>query len=159
MIQMQLEKLVINAVVNPLTVIFQCYNGELLHNFTITRIMRLLLQEISPIITSLPELQGIPNIPLRFSAHRLESIVRSVALKTKDNISSMLQDVNQGRETEIEYINGYIVRRGQDLGLTCSLNYMVVQMVKARQLMVSRQLQDEVPLRRDDVPTDSVGAE
>ena len=113
LLQLQLEKLAVNSVLNPLTVLLDARNGSILYNFAITRNMRLLLAETSLVIRSLPELQNIPNIAKRFSSQRLETLVVSVANTTRDNISSMLADVRAGRQTEVEYINGYIVKRAR----------------------------------------------
>ncbi|KAL5358202.1 ketopantoate reductase PanE/ApbA C terminal-domain-containing protein [Aspergillus floccosus] len=129
----QLEKLALNSVINPLTAIMDCKNGELLYNYSFTRIMRLLLMEISGVICALPELQGIPGIESRFSPERLRSLVTRLADKTAKNTSSMLQDVRARRTTEIEYMNGYIVRRGEELGVKCVVNYTIKHLVLAKQ--------------------------
>jgi 2-dehydropantoate 2-reductase len=114
--------------------------------------MRLMLAEISLVIRSLPELKGIPNVPFRFSAERLETLVIGIANKTANNISSMLADVRAGRPTEIDYINGYIVKRGEELGIKCLVNYAIMQTVNAKRLMAGRELQDIVPMANDPVP-------
>lgn len=141
----QLEKLVVNCLINPLTVMLDCRNGDILKNFAISRTMFLLLAEISTVIQALPEVQGIPNIKLRFSPERLEHLTVSVAQKTGLNISSMLQDVRRGTRTEIEYINGYIVRRGEELGIKPVMNYMLMQMVMGKQQMISREIDNYSP--------------
>ena len=144
--QHQIEKLAINAIINPLTVMFDCKNGELLENFSVTRVMRLLLFEISLVIRSLPELQNVPNVEVRYSPQRLEAQVIRIARQTSSNTSSMLQDVRAGRQTEVEYINGYIVRRGEEMGIRCVVNYMLEKMVIGKQQMTSRKLSDLIPL-------------
>ncbi|KAI9716091.1 MAG: hypothetical protein M1812_005518 [Candelaria pacifica] len=145
MMQQQLEKVAINAIINPLTVMFDCHNGDLLYNYRITRTMRLLLSEISLVVRSLPELQGLPNIKLRFAPDRLETLVVALAGRTSNNVSSMLQDVRKGRETEIDFINGYLVNRGEQMGMKCVMNYMLMQMVKGKKQMVDRDIDDFVP--------------
>ena len=146
--QLQIEKLAMNAIINPLTVLFDCRNGEILHNFAITRVMRLLLSEISLIIRSLPELRGVPNVNIRFSSEKLEAQVVNIATQTSMNHSSMLQDVRLGNETEIKYINGYIVRRGETMGFKCIMNYMLLQMVIGKQQMSSRKEREALPIER-----------
>jgi 2-dehydropantoate 2-reductase len=143
LLQLQLEKLAVNSVLNPLTVILDARNGSILYNFAITRTMRLLLAETSLVIRSLPELQNIPNVATRFSAQRLETLVVSVANTTRDNISSMLADVRGGRQTEVEYINGYIVKRGEEIGIKCVVNYSTMQMVVGKSTMVQREVRGE----------------
>jgi 2-dehydropantoate 2-reductase len=130
LIRLQIEKLVVNAMINPLTVIFNRRNGELFTNSKILALMRLLLQEASDVIRSLPELRNDPPTSQRFSAARLESIVLDVAKQTSKNTSSMLQDVKAGRQTEIDYINGYIISRGSQAGIDCRHNRKLVQLVK-----------------------------
>nr|POE90010.1 putative 2-dehydropantoate 2-reductase [Quercus suber] len=145
LLQLQLEKLAVNSILNPLTSLLDCRNGHLNANDGISRTMRLMLAETSLVINSLPELRSIPGVPMRFSSKRLEQICKSVANTTSENISSMLADVRAGNRTEIDYINGYIVKRGDELGIKCVVNYAIMQTVKAKQMVVKRELADEVP--------------
>ncbi|CAO2657725.1 Nn.00g038510.m01.CDS01 [Neocucurbitaria sp. VM-36] len=149
LLQLQLEKLAVNCVVNPLTVLLDARNGSILYNYALTRTLRLLLAEISLVIRSLPELQYIPNVAQRFDPGRLESRVINVAQLTKDNISSMLADVRAGRQTEIDCINGWIVQRGEELGIRCLCNYMMMQLVKGKANMVKLETGEGVPFVQD----------
>ncbi|KAJ4384335.1 2-dehydropantoate 2-reductase (Ketopantoate reductase) (KPA reductase) (KPR) [Didymella sp. IMI 355093] len=81
LLQMQLEKLAVNCIINPLSVLLDARNGALLYNYALTRTMRLLLAEISLVMRSLPELQYIPNVDSRFDPGRLETLVVGVAQK------------------------------------------------------------------------------
>lgn len=148
LLQLQLEKLAMNCIINPLTVMFDCRNGELLQNLNITRVFRLLLAEISLVIRSLPELQGVPNVTMRFSPERLELMVSTLSNKTSQNYSSMLQDVRAGKITEIDYLNGYIVRRGEEMGLKCVMNYMLLHMVKGKGFLQRTRDNDLLPFKR-----------
>lgn len=147
MLQLQLEKLAMNCIINPLTVMYDCRNRELLDSDNFRRVIRLLLAEISLVIRSLPELQGLPNVVMRFSPDRLEHMVFNLSRKTGENISSMLQDVRAGKVTEIDYLNGYIIRRGEKLGITCVLNYMILQMVKGKGYLQRTRDEAELPLQ------------
>lgn len=143
-LQAQLEKLAVNAVMNPLTALLDSRNGALLYNYAITRCMRLILAEVSLVVRQLPELRSLPNTATRFSAARLETLVVSVTYRTRNNISSMAADVRAGRRTEIDYINGFIVRKGEEMGIKCLINYFLVQMVKGKHTMVDRERSEEV---------------
>lgn len=145
-IQFQLEKLAINCVINPLTVLADCKNGELLYNYSLSRVQRLLLIEISAVICALPELQGVPGIQARFAPERLRTLAVGVANKTAENTSSMLQDVRSAKETEIVYLNGYIVKRGEELGIKCALNYMILQLIQGKAKMNSKRAAGDIPL-------------
>src|SRR5437870_5134414 len=43
---------------------------------------------------------------------------------------SMGQDMQKGRRTEIEFLNGYVVREGEKVGLSCSANAVLTDIVK-----------------------------
>jgi len=146
LLQHQLEKLAVNSILNPLTSLLDARNGALLHNFALTRTMRLMLAETSLVIRSLPELAGLPHAQTRFSAARLEQLVVSVAERTRGNVSSMLADVRAGRRTEIEWINGYVVRRGEEVGVKAVVNYAMMQAVIGKQMMVWREVEGAVPV-------------
>ncbi|TID17029.1 Ketopantoate reductase ApbA/PanE [Venturia nashicola] len=145
LLQAQLEKLATNAIINPLTVLIDARNGALLYNYALSRVARLLLAEISLVLRTLPELQNIPNVSTRFSTERLETKVVALSTATASNISSMLADVRHGRRTEIDYVTGYIVKRGEELGISCFMNYLIMQIVKGKQQVIDKERQDDLP--------------
>jgi 2-dehydropantoate 2-reductase len=57
--------------------------------------------------------------------------VLQVCERTASNISSMLADVQAGRQTEIEWINGSVCRLAARHGLQAPLNASMVQLVQA----------------------------
>ncbi len=109
--QRQLAKLAINAVINPLTAIHQCRNGELLAPSRYTELVAL-ANEIDRILCG-------------YSAHWQGNTLRQaeqVAQQTAHNISSMLADVQAGRPTEIDFINGWLVAQADRLGIDAPVN-------------------------------------
>lgn len=144
-LQQQFDKLAVNCIINPLTAILDCKNGALLYNFYFNRVVRLLLAEISLVIKSLPELKNVPNVNMRFDTLRLERMVFTIANTTAENYSSMVQDIRSGRLTEIDYINGYIVKRGEEMGIHCVMNYMLMHIVKGKNKYSSQEKADLLP--------------
>ena len=43
---------------------------------------------------------------------------------------SMLQDVIKGRRTEIDYLNGYVVGKGREVGIPTPTNEVITRLVK-----------------------------
>ncbi|RAL10563.1 putative 2-dehydropantoate 2-reductase [Aspergillus homomorphus CBS 101889] len=146
----QLEKLAIQCVLLPLTALMQVKNGDILYNYSITRVMRLLLLEISSVICALPEIQSVPGVEARFSPERLRRMVTQLADRTADETSTMSQDVHHRRTTEIEYLNGYIVRRGEELGLSPAMNYMIKHLILGKSYEIKQREASAIPI---DVPT------
>ncbi|KAJ5594472.1 uncharacterized protein N7459_000680 [Penicillium hispanicum] len=146
LLQWQLEKLAVNCIINPLTALSDCKNGDILYLMSCTRVMRLLLFEISSVICALPELQGVPGIEARFSPERLRRQVIDVAAKTGANTSSMAQDMKNRNSTEIDFMNGWIVRRGEELGIKCVLNYMIQHLVTTKSMIKKRDEAKAIPI-------------
>lgn len=115
-------KLVINAAINPLTALLRVPNGELLERPA----ARELLAEAALEAASVALKQGIilpyPDPVLA---------VQEVARNTAANYSSMLQDVMRGTITEIEAINGAIVKMGEHFGVPTPVNRMLWRLVKS----------------------------
>ena len=105
------HKLAINSVINALTAIYQCANGELInHPQGRPRLQQLCIetQDVMARLGIAPMGQGLLKTALR--------ILQQTAL----NKSSMLQDCQAGRPTEVEAINGYIIEQGALYHLPCA---------------------------------------
>ncbi len=144
---MQLQKLAINAVIGPLSVIYDCYNNELLCNYQVSRSIKLLVREISTILYRLPEVYRTAKIEKLFSAEKLESIIVGVLGKTGKNTTRMLQAVRNGERTDIDFYNGYLVRRAMELGIDCPHLEMIVAVVKGKQIIRNRGKGSFIPFR------------
>ena len=122
-------KLAANCVCNPLTTLHQCTNGELSQKVkAFPSKMHDVLQEIClahRIVTDVKQQQQQqqPNQqkqPLEYGP--LYNFVEKVIEDNASNTTSMLQDVLHKRPTEIDYLNGYVVRVGDKQGLDFVMN-------------------------------------
>lgn len=120
------QKLAINAGINPFTALLNCNNGTLSGHPLFEARIQAVCQETAQVMCATLPGSGNPES----CAADLEARVRSVIRSTAANISSMLQDVRAGRPTEIDAINGYIVQRGQALGISTPTNQWLCASVK-----------------------------
>jgi 2-dehydropantoate 2-reductase len=139
---LQLEKLVINSVINPLTAIIDCEIGKLFadHGDMMPQVVGALIREASIVLTSLvldPVGQkilggGADDVPprrdlgrealiQRFSFSNLRLIVYDAGQKLRTHTSSMLQDVRAGKPTEIQEYNGWLLKAAESLNLGYAL--------------------------------------
>jgi 2-dehydropantoate 2-reductase len=116
-----LHKLLINAVINPLTALLRVRNGELMESIERMKLMKALFDETFDILS----VYGLRE-PIE-----LWDKVLQVCVATKDNESSMLQDVTLHKETEIEFINGAICRMAVGQGREAPWNEVLTALVKA----------------------------
>jgi len=136
----RLRKLVVNAVINPLTAVLRCKNGELSQSSHSRRCVEMLVAEIAPVVRALID-TDTPSDGGGFSHEELYPLVVQTCEMTGANTSSMLQDVQAGRGTEIDYINGYVVAQAKRLGLPCRRNELMVGLVKKRETMSDQGLE------------------
>ncbi|MCB9435610.1 MAG: 2-dehydropantoate 2-reductase [Anaerolineales bacterium] len=125
-------KLAINAAINPLTALLRIPNGVLLQSAWTRQIMAEAARETALVAAE----QGI-ILPFADVLAACET----VALKTANNRSSMLQDVFRGVETEIEVICGAVVREGQRLGVPTPNNLMLYNLIKALEISASERIE------------------
>lgn len=116
-------KLAVNAAINPLTALHGVKNKFVVIDENLFRIATMVVSEAEKVA----EKYGIemPVDPLR-------EVVR-VAEATGENYSSMLQDLMQGKKTEIDYINGEIVLRGRGVGVPTPVNEVLWLMIKHKE--------------------------
>ncbi|MCX5697537.1 MAG: 2-dehydropantoate 2-reductase [Candidatus Omnitrophica bacterium] len=115
------SKLIINVGINALTAITRLKNGKLLEFEATRRILREAVSEATRIVKR-KRIKLIYDDPL--------TKVEAVCEATSGNVSSMLQDVLRKKRTEIDYINGVIVRQAQELGIPAPVNSVLVDLVK-----------------------------
>lgn len=94
------NKLVANAVINPLTALYGVRNGSLLENDFYFINMRSVFLEVVQAL-ALTEFDS------------LWDDVMSICRNTGSNYSSMYKDIENGRETEIQSILGYLIEEGE----------------------------------------------
>jgi len=115
------SKLIINVGINALTAITRLNNGRLVEFEGTKRILREAVTEATR-IAKRKRIKLIYDDPL--------AKVEAVCEATATNVSSMLQDVLRKKQTEIDFINGVIVRLGQELGIPVPVNSILVDLVK-----------------------------
>lgn len=119
-------KLAINCAINPLTALEQCRNGELRQPSRLG-----IVQEICAETATVMNAQGFD-----VSAAELFNLVRGVLDATAGNWSSMNRDMHHAQPTEIDYITGYLLRQGEQLGLDLPVNRALYEAVKMQESSV-----------------------
>jgi 2-dehydropantoate 2-reductase len=114
------DKLLVNVGVNALTALTRLRNGQLLDFPETAEIMDLAVQEALLVARA----KGIELLHADPVAH-----TRTVCELTTANQSSMLQDILHHRLTEIDVINGAIVREGQKFGIPTPVNTVLANLI------------------------------
>lgn len=118
------DKLLVNVGINPLTALLLIKNGDLLVNKETEMLIDKLVGEAW-------EVAKKGNIIL--SHEDPIGYVKSIARATGENRSSMLQDILKSRKTEIDFINGAIVNKGEEWGVATPYNELITRLIKAKE--------------------------
>jgi len=119
------SKLIINAGVNALASLTRLHNGKLIEYEGTRRILRDAVTEAVK-IAKRKRIKLIYDDPL--------AKVEAVCEATSSNVCSMLQDVLRKKRTEIDFINGVVVRLGKELGIPVPVNTLLVDLIKTIEL-------------------------
>jgi len=115
-------KFAVNCAINAFTVIYACRNGGLLRLPAATRELRDLCAEIEKIMITVSD---CPAPLVLFD--KVDLVLRATA----QNFSSTLQDVRNGRRTEIAYFNGYLCELAQMANMESPQNEAVLRRFNA----------------------------
>ncbi len=114
------NKLFINVGINAVAALTGLKNGQLLEHPETVRIMEGLVSEAVAVATR----KGVP-----IEGNPIET-VKAVAEATRENRCSMGQDIDHRRKTEIDVINGAVVREAERLGISVPYNQMITDLIK-----------------------------
>lgn len=169
--QVILLKLAVNCIINPITAIHDCKNGAL-NSSHHQGVIKALSAECSAVI--LAHLRSIygrtrpdsseeavhpsdthpailaPEITELFSPASIQRQTLLVINATAQNISSMLGHVSSGKSTEIDFINGSIVKMANAYNIPVPLNTLMVDWVRARSKLVHKELKIADAVRKSE---------
>jgi 2-dehydropantoate 2-reductase len=111
----------VNAGINPLTALTGLQNGFLLEIPALERLLEITCREGISVAKA-------ADIAL-LDCDIIEK-TKNVARLTAENRSSMLQDIEKGRRTEIDSINGKIVEVGKEHGVETPVNSVLLALIK-----------------------------
>ncbi len=115
------SKLIINVGINALTALTRIHNGRLVAHEGTRTVMKRAVEEAARVAQAL-------GIRLLYDppVEKVEGVCKATA----GNVSSMLQDLLKGKRTEIDQINGAVVREAARLGISTPVNETLVGLVK-----------------------------
>ena len=120
-----LEKFAVNCSINLLTAIFNCKNGALLH-------YQDLLKQLTHEITRVLNPCG-----LQMTGSTLLTKVTQIIQMTADNYSSMHQDVQRQKPTELAYLNSYLIKLAMQHQIDTPMTDALLKQFKPQRLSLT----------------------
>jgi 2-dehydropantoate 2-reductase len=134
------SKLVVNCMVNPMAGITGLSSAEIRRNPATRRILIRIAAEAIKVGMNhgfeVANINGIPAASYLEAANSMgaamEKVETEMALRSSERgegLPSMLQDLMKVRKTEIDYLNGYVVEKGAQIGMSTPLNHAIVDLL------------------------------
>eukprot|EP00931_Biecheleriopsis_adriatica_P079485 TRINITY_DN52898_c0_g1_i1.p1 TRINITY_DN52898_c0_g1~~TRINITY_DN52898_c0_g1_i1.p1 ORF type:complete len:331 (-),score=62.07 TRINITY_DN52898_c0_g1_i1:165-1157(-) len=124
-------KLAANAAINPLTALAEEPNGFVLRSQEARGSLVTVCEEVAAVASA--SLQGSEAHERLPTAAEMEAFVVKTATDTAENRSSMLQDLLAGRPSEIDYLSGWVVAKGKQLGIETPENARLAALVRQKE--------------------------
>ncbi|MEF8874544.1 MAG: 2-dehydropantoate 2-reductase [Candidatus Thermoplasmatota archaeon] len=115
------KKVIVNAGINPVTALLGVKNGFLVEDENLLEVMREVVDEATEVARKHTELPVDDTF----------KETREVAEATRDNRSSMLQDIENERRTEIDHINGAVIQKAEKAGVSVPVNTILYRLIKS----------------------------
>jgi 2-dehydropantoate 2-reductase len=127
-------KLITNAALNAISAVARCPYGDIVRGAEPRETVRQLVEECVAVARA--DGVGLPD-------HDFVQMVWRFAEAFPGVYSSTAQDLERGKRTEIDALNGLVVRRGVQRGIATPVNQTLVSLVRLREA----QLEDEAAAR------------
>lgn len=116
------NKLIVNASINPLGAISGQPNGALIRSPSLRSVLRALILEC----------QWVARQEAGYRFDLTDTIERMI-LKTGENRNSMLVDIESGNRTEIDFLNGAIIRFAEKHDIPVPVNRTIISLIKKKE--------------------------
>ncbi|KAI0475808.1 hypothetical protein GGR56DRAFT_665738 [Xylariaceae sp. FL0804] len=141
----KLPGMVFSSLADTLSVILGCRHEGISKSTAAMCLWNGLLDETQAIMRALPEFEKHP----RFTEHLTSKSFRRGLLvhleRQRGGYSRWVSWVRHGKQPPVDFINGYFVKRAQELGLSAHVNQSVMALVKARHRARRDELNEAIP--------------
>lgn len=118
-------KLLRNCVLNAISALGHVRYGQIAENYDAKKVMEHIVEEVLAVARGAGVV--LPGVHDRESGM---AAAMELAAQMADAFSSTAQDLDRGRVTEIDALNGYISRGGRQLGIPVPVNHTLFTLVK-----------------------------
>ncbi len=123
-------KVAYNSALNPLSALLDVPYGKLMDTEETQMIMRNVIYELYAVAKT----KNVPMI-IPTPEEYIEQLFYKLIPPTAEHYASMREDLKQGKRTEIDALNGAIVKMGKELDINCPVNMLLTSLIKAREKM------------------------
>ncbi|MGC8796175.1 ketopantoate reductase family protein [Thermodesulfovibrio sp.] len=127
------DKILYNSALNPLGAILECSYGTLAEHEETRKIMNKIVEEIFNVVK-------IKKIKLNWKDYKeyLQHFYEKLVPPTAKHFPSMYYDIKQGKKTEIDALNGAIVKLAKECNLSVPVNETITNLIKVKEKLMMK---------------------
>ncbi|KAF4583105.1 2-dehydropantoate 2-reductase [Ophiocordyceps camponoti-floridani] len=152
-LQLKLPGMMFDCVVEPACVALELPYKELLWNRGAQRLMNGLLDELVFVIRHMNEVSEAPIMRQLTNADQIARWLRKRILAKRDAPCQLVKRIEYGLPTNVQFRNGYFIRRAHQLGIDFRMNVMVDNLIEARHLKALARINSEVRFEETSIPS------
>ncbi|ODA78628.1 hypothetical protein RJ55_06010 [Drechmeria coniospora] len=154
-LRFKLPSVIFDSVVEPVCVLLEIPYEGLLQNRPAQRMMHNLLAEIITVVENMPEIEGSSIMQDYLRGKGIHKLMHGRIVAKRSQPSQLVRRIDHGLPTDVEYLNGYFLRRGRKLGLDLRMNVLMADMIKAKHSQAIERLNSYVPIEETSIPSDA----
>ncbi|PTB80141.1 hypothetical protein M440DRAFT_1435828 [Trichoderma longibrachiatum ATCC 18648] len=147
-LRFKLPSVILDSVVEPVCVLLEIPYAGLHRNPAAQRMMQRLLDEIILVVDNMPEIEGSAAVRDFIRGNRVKQYIYSRIMARRSATSDLARQIKNGLPTDIDYLNGFFIRRGRQLGIETPTNFMIRDMIKAKHSLAIERLNSYIPIRK-----------
>lgn len=127
------DKILYNSALNPLGALLECTYGELATNENTKHIMNSIIEEIFDVAKK-------RGIKLNWTNHEdyLKHFYEKLVPPTAKHFPSMYYDIKSGKKTEIDALNGAVVKLAKQIGIQVKVNETITGLIKTKEKLIHK---------------------
>ncbi|KAK4162489.1 ketopantoate reductase PanE/ApbA C terminal-domain-containing protein, partial [Cladorrhinum sp. PSN259] len=141
----KLPTIAFHAIIDPLTVLLDCTYDKLPGSTYARLLMDQMLSEVCVVVSRMWECRNSQKFQQFATSSKLRDEVWHKLMRRQTASSRMRTEAARGRDTDIDYLCGYFVKRGREQGLSVYTLDTVISEVKAKQQVAQARKAIDIP--------------
>lgn len=134
----KLPGVIFDSAVEPVCLLLEVPYSGLLQNASARKLISSLLEEIVSVLRLMPEIGRAEGYHELLDLDRAQKALYRRILHHRGRESSLVGDIRRGHPVNVDYLNGYFLRRAHSLGVQVPTNKMMWDLVKAKNAIATQ---------------------
>ncbi|ETS84242.1 hypothetical protein PFICI_02267 [Pestalotiopsis fici W106-1] len=154
LLRYKLPPMIFSSIADAISVALGFPYERLVNDRYAQRLWRELWEETIEIISALPELKSSPEVLSYFTGHNFATEVNRY-LRAQRGPSPWAKMVRNGLPLPIQGLNGWFVKKAEELGLSSVHHRVMMNMIRAKEATRKEELKSDIPLYRSSYMLDT----